>query len=47
MPVWDGGKKLEPCEKKERQDTEAIFIDLFYRYGYTPPAITQCPNRDA
>lgn len=23
----DGGKKLKACERKERQDTEAIFID--------------------
>lgn len=30
MPVWGGGNTLEPCEKKERQDTEAIFIDIFY-----------------
>ncbi len=23
----DGGQKLKACERKERQDTEAIFID--------------------
>lgn len=30
MGVRDGGKKLKACERKERQDTEAIFIDLLY-----------------
>lgn len=25
--IGDGGKKLKACEREERQDTEAIFID--------------------
>lgn len=35
----DGGKKLRACERKERQDTEAIFIDLLYLCCFAFPLL--------
>ena len=35
----DGGKKLKACERKERQDTEAIFIDSLYLCCFVFPLL--------
>lgn len=50
MPVHGsmrmGGKKLKACERKERQDTEAIFIDLLYLCCFAfPPLCNTKPTQ--
>lgn len=42
----DGGQKLKACERKERQDTEAIFIDSTSVAQLFPCCATQSPHRE-
>lgn len=42
----DGGKKLKACERKERQDTEAIFIDSTSVALFFPCCATQSPHKE-
>lgn len=45
--IGDGGKKLKACEREERQDTEAIFIDSTSVALLFPSCATQSPHEEA